>query len=383
MKIAIIRQKFVLYGGAEQFVQGYIHQLAEAGHDIHIFASQWSPSNHPNIHFHNVPSFKANAFIRTLSFAWFAARAVSKESFDIIQSHEKTWKQNVYRVGDGCHKEWLEQRIRLIPALKGFFLFYNPFHQLILKLEKNLFESGQCRKFIAISQMVKTNILKHYHCSQEDISVVYNGVELTRFHPDNKSKFRARIREELRISENSILILFVGSGFERKGLKSLLLATHHFRPEDWRLLILGKGKWNKYLQFAPENLRSRIIYKEPIPDIEKYYSAADIFALPSIYEPFGNANLEALASGLPVITTRNCGSADIIQHGENGLIVETPESSREIAKNINILFDPALRQSMGQNGRVLAEKFSAKKNTLEMLKTYQEIIATQEKQTST
>ena len=379
MKIAIIRQKFVLYGGAEQFVQGYIHQLAEAGHDIHIFASQWSPSNHPNIHFHHVPSFKVNAFIRTLSFAWFAARAVGKESFDIIQSHEKTWKQNVYRVGDGCHKEWLEQRKRFIPALKGFFLSYNPFHQLILKLEKNLFESGQCRKFIAISQMVKINILKHYHCSQEDISVVYNGVDLIRFHPDNRSKRRASIREELKLPEKSILILFVGSGFERKGLKTLLLATQHFSSEDWRLLIVGKGKWNKYIKFAPENIRNRIVYKEPTPDIEKYYSAADIFVLPSIYEPFGNANLEALASGLPVITTRHCGSADIIQHGQDGLIVETPESSKEIADNINKLFDPVLRESMGQNGRALAEKFSVKKNTFEMLKTYQEIIATQEK----
>ena len=379
MKIAIIRQKFVLYGGAEQFVQGYIHQLAEVGHDIHIFANQWSPSNHPNIHFHHVPSFKVNAFIRTLSFAWFAARAVSKESFDIIQSHEKTWKQNVYRVGDGCHKEWLEQRKRLTPKLKGFFLSYNPFHQLILKLERNLFESGQCTKFIAISQMVKKNILKHYQCSQENISVVYNGVDLTRFHPDNRNKYRAIIREELGISENSILILFVGSGFERKGLKALLLSTQHFRPEDWRLLIVGKGKLSKYLEFAPANLRSQILHKEPIPDIEKYYSAADIFVLPSIYEPFGNANLEALASALPIITTRNCGSADIIQHGGNGLIVETPESSQEIAENINILFDPLLRKSMGQKGRALAEKFSMKKNTFEMLKTYQEIIATQER----
>ena len=380
MKIAIIRQKFVLYGGAEQFVQGYIHQLAEIGHDIHIFANQWSPSNHPNIHFHHVPSFKINAFIRTLSFAWFAARAVSKDSFDIIQSHEKTWKQNVYRVGDGCHKEWLEQRKRLIPKLKSFFLSYNPFHQLILKLEKNLFESGRCKKFIAISQMVKTNILKHYHCPQENISVVYNGVDLTRFHPDNRGKYRAIIRGELGIPESSTLILFVGSGFERKGLKALLGATQHFCSEDWRLLIVGKGKWSKYLEFVPANLRSNILYKEPIPDIEKYYSAADIFVLPSIYEPFGNANLESLASAVPVITTRHCGSADIIQHGQDGLIVETPESSQEIADNINLLFDPVLRNYMGQNGRTLAENFSVKKNTFEMLKTYQEIIANQEKQ---
>jgi UDP-glucose:(heptosyl)LPS alpha-1,3-glucosyltransferase len=379
MKIAIIRQKFVLYGGAEQFVQGYIHQLAEAGHEIHIFANQWSPSNHPNIHLHHVPSFKLNAFIRTFSFAWFAARAVSKKSFDIIQSHEKTWEQDTYRVGDGCHKEWLEQRKRFIPTLKGVFLSFNPFHQLTLKLEKNLFESGRCKKLIAISQMVKNDILKHYNCPQENISVVYNGVDLSRFHPDNKDRHRQDIRKEIEVPENSVLILFVGSGFERKGLKALLQAMQYLRSEDWRLLIIGKGKWKKYLQFAPENLRSRIIYKEPISDIERYYSAADIFALPSIYEPFGNANLEALASGLPVITTRHCGAADIIQHGQDGLIMERPESAKELAENINSLFDLKVRQLMGLNARILAEHFSDEKNTLEMLKSYQEIIIAKDK----
>jgi UDP-glucose:(heptosyl)LPS alpha-1,3-glucosyltransferase len=377
MKIAIIRQKFVLYGGAEQFVQGYIHQLAEAGHDIHIFANQWTASNHPRIHVHPVQSFKLNAFIRTLSFAWFSARAIGKESFDIVQSHEKTWKQDVYRVGDGCHKEWLEQRKRFLPSLKGFLLLFNPFHQLILKLEKNMFESGQCRKFIAISQMVKNNILKHYHCAPENITVVYNGVDLKRFNPENKNRHRENIRKELKIPEKSILILFVGSGFERKGLKHLLEATQFLGSENWRLLIMGKGKWQQYLQFAPEKLRSRIIHKEPVPEIEKYYAAADIFVLPSIYEPFGNANLEALATGLPVITTRHCGAADIIQHKLNGLIVENPESPKEIAANISLLFDPALRQSISRSARILAEQYSLDKNTEAMLKTYQEIISKQ------
>ncbi len=380
MKIAIIRQKFVLYGGAEQFVLSYIHQLAEAGHDIHIFANQWTSSSHPNIHLHHVPSFKFNTFIRTLSFAWFAARAVRKESFDIIQSHEKTWRQNAYRAGDGCHKEWLEQRKRFLPALKGFYLYFNPFHRLTLKLEKNIFESGQCRKIIAISEMVRKDILKHYRCPRDNISVVYNGVDLKRFHPQNKN--RESIRKELGIPENDTLILFVGSGFERKGLKSLLQATQFLRTDNWRLLIIGKGRWSKYIQFAPENLRSKIIHKEPVLEIEKYYSAADIFTLPSIYEPFGNANLEALASGLAVITARHCGAADIIQHKKNGLIVENPGSAEEIADNINSLFDPVLRGSMSRNARALAEQCSMEKNTREMLKAYQEIISAQKKEAS-
>ena len=238
-----------------------------------------------------------------------------------------------------------------------------------------MFESGHCKKFIAISQMVKNNILKHYHCAPENITVVYNGVDLKRFNPENKNQHRENIRKELGIPEDCILILFVGSGFERKGLKHLLEATQFLGSDNWRLLIMGKGKWRQYLQFAPEKLRSRIIHKEPVPEIEKYYAAADIFVLPSIYEPFGNANLEALATGLPVITTRHCGAADIIQHKLNGLIVENPESPKEIADNISLLFDPTLRQSISRNARILAEQYSLDKNTEEMLKTYQEIIS--------
>ncbi len=374
MKIAIIRQKFVLYGGAEQFVQGYIHQLAEAGHDIHIFANQWTPSNHPNIHLHHVPSFKFNAFIRTLSFAWFSARAIRKESFDIIQSHEKTWRQDIYRAGDGCHREWLAQRKRFLSPFKRFFLSFNPFHWLILKLEKNMFESGQCQRFIAISRMVKKDILKHYHCSPENISVVYNGVDLKRFHPDNKNRHRQYIRKELEIPESSVLILFVGSGFERKGLKYLLQATQYLRSEDWRLVIMGKGKWDQYLQFAPENLRSRIIHKEPVPEIEKYYSAADIFALPSIYEPFGNANLEALASGLPIITSRSCGVAEIITTQKEGIILEEPSDSKAMAEAIDYLMNTKTREPMRQSARLLAEKFTQERNASEMLQIYKTLI---------
>ena len=379
MKIAIVRQKFVLYGGAEQFVQGYIHQLAEAGHDIHIFSNHWTASSHSNVHLHHVRSFKLKSFIRTLSFAWFAAKALEKESFDIIQSHEKTWRQNVYRVGDGCHKEWLEQRNRIRAKLSEFFLFINPFHQLTLKLEKNLFESGQCKMFIANSQMVKNNILKHYNCPPDNISVIYNGVDLIRFHPKNKERFRTSVRKELGIPKNSLLILFVGSGFERKGLKALLQATQYLCSEEWRMLIIGKGNWKKYLRFAPKNLRGQIIYRQPVRDIEKYYSAADIFAMPVIYDPIGNTNMEAMASGLSVITTRHCGVADIIKHKKNGLIVENFESTKEIAKNINTLFDIGLRQSIGKNARHLVEQFSIEKNTREMLKAYEEVIATQSK----
>ena len=375
MKIAIIRQKFVLYGGAEQFADGYIHQLAESGHEVHIFANQWIPSHHKNIHHHFVATLNLNAFFRTLSFSRNVAKKISEQHFDIIQSHEKTWLQDIYRAGDGCHIKWLKQRSNSFSLLKNLFLYLNPFHQLILKLEKNIFEAGKC-KIVAISEMVKEDILENYQCPQENISVVYNGVDLKRFNPNNKKKYRSLIRKKLGISESSILILFVGSGFERKGLNFLLQSSEYFEKKDWRLLIMGKGNFKKIAKYLPKNKIDQIIIEEPQPEIEQYYAAADLFILPSIYEPFGNANLEALATGLPVITTKFCGAANIIQSNINGLVIKNPYDPKEIAEKINFLFDPTTRNVMGKNARDLAEQFTPERNNQEMLKIYEKITGT-------
>ena len=374
MKIAIIRQKFVLYGGAEQFADGFIHQLAESGHEVHVFSNSWTPSHHSKINHHFVGVLGLNAFFRTLSFSIKVSRKIREQHFDIIQSHEKTWGQDIYRAGDGCHIKWLHQRGKKISPIKKFFLFINPFHQLILMLEKNIFESGQCKKIIAISQMVKADILENYKCSPEKISVVYNGVDLDRYHPGNKNIYRKSIRNQLGIPENSVLILFVGSGFERKGLEFLLKSTEYLAKENWRLLLMGKGNFEKFMRYAPANKRNRIITKEPDPKIEKFYSAADLFILPSIYEPFGNANLEALATGLPVITTKYCGAANIIDSKKNGLVVGDPYNSQEIAEKINYLFDLSTRESMGRKARELAEQFPLERNSREMVEIYKTII---------
>ena len=351
MKIAIIRQKFVLYGGAEQFANGFIHQLAKSGHEVHIFSNSWTPSHHSNINHHFVAVFGLNAFFRTLSFSIKVSKKIREQHFDIIQSHEKTWDQDIYRAGDGCHIKWLHQRGKNFSLIKKFFLFINPFHQLILKLEKNIFESGKCKKIIAISQMVKEDILENYKIPPEKISVVYNGVDLHRFNPSNKNIYRQSIRKQLGISGNSVLILFVGSGFERKGLQFLLQSTKYLAKENWQLLLMGKGNFEKFMRYAPVNKRNRIITKKPDPEIEKFYAAADLFILPSIYEPFGNVNLEALASGLPVITTKYCGAANIIAPKKNGLIIGDPYNPKEVADKINYLFDFSTRESMGRKNK--------------------------------
>ncbi len=374
MKVAVIRYKYVNYGGAEGFVDQYTHQLAKAGHEVHIFAHQWETGDHPHLQVHSVPAITFDSLARSLSFSWFANREVRKQKFDVVQSHERIFNQDIYRAGDGCHREWLEQRKNFLSPVKRFFLALNPFHRLILFMEKGLFEKGWCRKIVAISEMVKKDIQKHYRIPDDKIAVVYNGVSLERFHPQNKKRYRGLIREQLKIPENEVLILFVGSGFERKGLQFLIQSLEFLSSDNWRLVLMGKGNWSRYLGFASLENQKKIHCLDPVDDVEKYYAAADIFVLPSIYEPFGNANLEALASGLPVVTSAHSGAAEILEHGENGMVVEKSSDPKEIAENINLLFNPAIRENMGRRARILAEKFTQERNLEGMMGVYQEIV---------
>ncbi len=373
MKLAFIRQKYVTYGGAESFLDRYTRALAEAGHEIHIFANQWTRPEHPRIQVHSVGAVKLNAFVRTLSFAWRAAQALRPHSFDVVQSHERTFAPDVYRAGDGCHREWLERRQVHVPPVKRVFLWCSPFHRLILALEKNLFAADGCRKIIAISEMVKRDIQKHYGTPDERIAVVYNGVPLERFHPRNRDTVRDPVRKQLQVPEDAVVMLFVGSGFERKGLKFLLQATRYFKPLPWRLVLIGKGDWKGSLVYAPREAQKKILCLDPRDDLENYYAAADVFVLPSIYEPFGNANLEALASGLPVVTSRASGAAEIITPGENGMVIEDPSDPKEIAAHLNILMNPSLRERMGEKARLLAEQFTWERTVREMLRVYEDV----------
>ncbi len=221
--------------------------------------------------------------------------------------------------------------------------------------------------------MVKRDIQKHYRVPDGNIAVVYNGVSLEKFNPANRALYGEAIREKFNVPKDALLLLFVGSGFERKGLEYLVRALEYLKGGDWRLLAVGKGDWGRYLKLAPEQVREKIVRLDPVRDIEKYYAAGDVFVLPSIYEPFGNAYLEAMASGLPVVTSRFSGAADIVRHKRDGLIVENPADPREIAGNIDCLFDPALRGEMGRQARKLAENFTPGKTVAAMVRIYKEI----------
>ncbi|HHN65919.1 MAG TPA: glycosyltransferase family 1 protein [Nitrospirae bacterium] len=373
MKIAIVRKKYTFHGGAEGFSQALVKNLAAEGHEVHIFSIKWDVQGHTeNVYFHRVPAVSVNSLLRDLTFAVNTYRILkrTRAEFDIIQSHDKTLLQDIYRAGDGCHREWLRQRLRRAGLLQKILTYANPYHWLILALERRIFKEKRFKRIIAISNLVKKNIIDHYGVDDDLIDVIYNAVDLERFHPEKKKLYRNEIRQTYNIPRERIVILFVGSGFERKGLAYLIKAVESIK-EPLTLMVAGKGRSEKLKKLIK---KQQVIFCGPQKNIERFYASADIFAFPTIYEPFGNVHLEALASGLPVITTRLSGASEIIENGKQGFVIDEPEDIDTLRNAIELLLDKDLRADMSVRARVLAERFNFQRHIGEMFDLYSKLI---------
>jgi UDP-glucose:(heptosyl)LPS alpha-1,3-glucosyltransferase len=338
MKVALVRQRYTDFGGAERYTSALAEQLIDSGHEVHVFAHEWKGKKDRakggGIVFHRVPMLKGLSVLEVLSFAVNSRRMLRRERFDIIQSFERTLYQDIYRTGDGCHREWLIQRRKIDPWYKTITQAINPLHLGLLRIERELFREGNYRAIIAISKRGKEEIIKHYGVPPEKITIIYNAIDTKRFDLEERKTIRSEARKALGISQKEPVLLFVGSGFKRKGLPAVIRALAGLDSEI-RLMVIGKDRIGSYRSLArKEGVDKRIIFVGPVVDVENYYCASDLFVFPTIYEPFGNVCLEAMAAGLPVVTSRICGASEVLHEGKNGFIVNDPTDHVEIADKV-------------------------------------------------
>jgi UDP-glucose:(heptosyl)LPS alpha-1,3-glucosyltransferase len=329
LKIALVRRKYSPYGGAERYLEDLSIHLSRMGHEIHIFSSHWtSPNDIPSIIVHRVPMIHGQGLIELMTFNRNVDHTLHKESFDITQSLEKIFFQDLYHGQEGCHRQWLLQRRRYEPFMNRMGIRLNPFHWMTMALEKRLFEKSPTKYFIAISNRGQEEIMTHYPQAKDRIRVIYNGLELKRPVPLMEPKdWRRKIEKT---------ILFVGSGFFRKGLFFLIKALPEIQKTGAvQLIVIGRDNQNKIKALAEkEKVTDRITWIGPVKNVAPYYQAADVLVLPSIYEPFGNVCLEAIAYGLPVVTTEAAGASEIIVPGKNGLVIKDPANIKELAEAV-------------------------------------------------
>jgi UDP-glucose:(heptosyl)LPS alpha-1,3-glucosyltransferase len=302
VRILIIARPFSVHGGVETATSGLLGALVAHGHDVHR-AGPGRQTAHAGVTDHRLPLPPLPAALRPLALAALAARVAQSKAWDVVQSHERTLRQDIYRAGEGSHRAYLDavapdaaRRLR---------------HRVMLALERRVF--ARTPEIVAISQAGRAEIARLHGVPERRLTVVYNGVDLERFHPRLHDVHRAAARAEAGLPPQAWTLLFAGSGFERKGLDVALHALRALADSAARLIVIGRGDVGRYRALARElGVTERVVWLGVRPDIERWYAAADVLVLPTRYEPFGNVHLEALASGLPVVTSRVAGGAEVV-----------------------------------------------------------------------
>jgi UDP-glucose:(heptosyl)LPS alpha-1,3-glucosyltransferase len=361
LSIVFVRRGYSPTGGAEAYLKRLARGVMEAGYNAQLVATNdWPAGEWP---FGSITHLRSKS---PIEFASELERMRAQFRFDVLFSLERVWSCDVYRAGDGVHRAWLERRRTFELPLKRFVRSLSSKHQDLLRLEQSLFSGGNTRRVIAGSQMVKDEIADLCGYPADKIDVVRNGVPLKKFRFD--PELREKSRDELNLKPDQIALLFAGSGWERKGLLLAIEAAALCKDRKMRLLVAGRGNARLY-----KTRRLRFWREEPVQflgevaDMLPVYAAADIFILPTIYDPFSNACLEALACGLPVITTRSNGFSEIIENGVNGSIVDSARDLLALRDAIRLWSDPSRRAAARSINSQLAAQFDISQNINETL----------------
>ncbi|MCK5181808.1 MAG: glycosyltransferase family 4 protein, partial [Dehalococcoidia bacterium] len=236
---------------------------------------------------------------------------------------------------------------------------------------------------IVVSQHDKDLFVRHYGAAVENITVIPNGVDLAVFNSTNKLLYRDPLRQKYGISRNVPILMFAGGDWERKGLRYIIEALSLIPRPDVKLLIVGSGDEKFYGQLAElKQVNERVIFISHRSNLWEYYASCDVFVQPTIYEAFGLTIIEAMASGLPIITSRSAGAADFITDGIDGLLLNDPTDINDLAAKIKLLLSNAkLRRAMGQCAQRTVEKLSWDRVAQKTLEVYNSVLERKKRST--
>lgn len=329
MRIAFMHRSLA-GGGTEADLRRMAEGLVARGHVVHVFTAGRGDAP-AGVVVRRVPTIGLTRWTRLVSFALVAPRAVARSRWDAVVGFGRTTRQDVVRVGGGTHRSYLAT----MEAAGRRGHRRGPYHRTILWLERRMFSPRGHRRVLAVSRRVAEEVARDYDVAAERIRVLYNGVDLERFHPRRRLADGARLRTELGLGSRPVCVA-IGSGFVRKGFDLLLDCWRDGPPGGAALVIAGDDeRLGHYRRLAAaRELAGAVHVLGPRRDVEAILAAADVLCLPSRQEAFGNVVLEAAAAGVPVVTTSTVGAAELLDGPLADLVMPSPVDSAGLRTTI-------------------------------------------------
>jgi UDP-glucose:(heptosyl)LPS alpha-1,3-glucosyltransferase len=329
MKVALSFPGCNRRGGVERIIYECAKYLSGRGHEVTVFANQFEKNGGP-VNYRHVEIPRTLKMLRPVVFHKACTQAMRESSFDAHGTFGCVCPEGGVYWAQSVHAAWLEKAKALRPpwSVARWKQRLNPAHPMLLNLEKRHFSKGGYRRIIALTGEVKADLQHYYGVPAEDVDVVPNGFAPEEFNIARAGELRESMRAELGFEPETKVIVFVGNELDRKGYPALLRAVESMGDPRLRILVAGR------MAPSPHPL---VKYVGSTSEIARYYAAADVFALPTLYEAWGLVIIEAMATGLPVLTSRLAGASVAICEGETGNLLDAPTDETEIVKKLRPL----------------------------------------------
>lgn len=317
MKIALVHMRHADTGGTELFLNHLSRYLAEQGEEVTIICRSHVAPSHPSIKFVRLagPSFGKSH--RIWKFARDVEKYLAKKHYDFVYGLGKTWTHDMLRIGGGTRLHLVESMRKGRPTLKD---------RVAIAIEKRSMKEGAYHHIVANSHKSAREIQQAYQVPADKISVIHNFVDTAHFSRDRVKQEVEQLRSQLGLSTENPVFLFLGSGYKRKGLKQALSAFAQLKFPATLLIVGRENHESEYKNYARElGISDSCHFLGTQTNPEVFFSMADCYVLPTHYEPFGFTVIEALSCGTPVITTENCGAAEVLD----------PQVSRVVGKSVD------------------------------------------------
>jgi len=384
MRIGLVIDQFdPRRGGVEQWTWQFAAELLARDHEVHVVSRRFgSRMLKMPIIAHQLVDVRSR-----IGFAEAAERTLRSLRPDVIHDTGAGWYCNVFQPHGGSRLAAARQNLLLLPrwtrclkrAANRLLPRYREFDALAAR---QYVDDG--RIVLALSRRVAADFQRLHAVPPEQIRLIYNGVDTQRFSTTHRALYREEVRRRLGVPSGGLLLLLVAHNFRLKGLPTLLRAMSRWSWGPGRLVVVGGKRPGRYARVARQlGVEASVTFVGSVDNTVPFYAAADVYVQPTFYDPCSLAALEALASGLPVVTSRFNGAGELLSEGVEGYVLADPADPDELLERLETLQDASLRQRMGRAARALALEHTLKHNVDEVLDVYEEVARTRPAATAT
>jgi UDP-glucose:(heptosyl)LPS alpha-1,3-glucosyltransferase len=377
-------------GGAETYVADLCRALAAAGHGVDLLAESWSAGPLPeDLHWRRIECRGgASSAVRIWDFAARCESWLHEEAgrYDCTVGLINTWGQDVLIPQGGVRAASLAASALRFPAgpLRWAFLaekHLNPRWWVYRAIERRRYDPARASVIVAVSHLVRRHLARYHGVDPRRVRVIPNAVDPGRLAVDDAAGARRAFRARLDLRDTDCVALFAGHNPRLKGLGPLLHAmrqrmrnSRHERP--MHLVVCGGGGMRPFRRLAARlGLGALVHFAGFLPDIRAAYHGSDVFVLPTYYDPCSLVVFEALACGLPVVTTRCNGAGELIEPGREGFVIDRPDDLSGLAEALDALTDDATRRRMAEAAVSLGRAQTFERHVARLLGVFEEVAA--------